>query len=186
MSGVLSVLALVLFCASPLPVPNVMRRSVIRTEQPTRVFVSRIEDFRNITKQDLIFNEIRRQVIESSDEKFTIFYEKVDRKFEQLIASIRESNAMIASLKIDLNSKIDASTRESNAKIDSLKIDLNSKIDAKIDASTKEFNAKIDELSDKIRPLQLVYSGGIVLATSLLTFLATKINWTVFPDLFKN
>ena len=152
-----------------------MRRSVIRTEQPTRVFVSRIEDFRNITKQDLIFNEIRRQVIESSDEKFTIFYEKVDRKFEQLIASIRESNAMI-----------DASTRESNAKIDSLKIDLNSKIDAKIDASTKEFNAKIDELSDKIRPLQLVYSGGIVLATSLLTFLATKINWTVFPDLFKN
>ena len=152
-----------------------MRRSVIRTEQPTRVFVSRIEDFRNITKQDLIFNEIKRQVIESSDEKFTIFYEKMDRKFEQLIASTRELNAKIDSLRIDLNSKMDA------------KIDASTKeINAKIDASTKEINGTIDELTDKIRPLQLVYSGGIVLATSLLTFLATKINWTVFPDLFKN
>ena len=32
--------------------------------------VSKIDDFRNITRDDLIFNEIKRQVIENADEKF--------------------------------------------------------------------------------------------------------------------
>jgi hypothetical protein len=32
--------------------------------------ISKIDDFRNITRDDLIFNEIKRQVIENADEKF--------------------------------------------------------------------------------------------------------------------
>ena len=132
--------------------------------------ISKIDDFRNITRDDLIFNEIKRQVIENADEKFCKFLDKIDAKFDVL-------NMKIDSASKDTNTKIDVL----NMKIDALSKDTNTKIDA----VSKELNAKIDAVSDKIRPLELVYSGGIVVATSFVTFLALKIDWRLIQKFLK-
>ena len=164
---------------------------------------SKIDDFRNITRDDLIFNEIKRQVIENADEKFCKFLDKIDAKFDVLNMKIDSAskdtntkidvlNMKIDALSKDTNTKIDAVSKELNAKIDSSSKELNAKIDAvsketdaKIDAVLKELNTKIDAVSDKIRPLELVYSGGIVVATSFVTFLALKIDWRLIQKFLK-
>ena len=114
--------------------------------------VSRINDYTNVTREDLIFNNIQRDIESELTRTLTTL---LDTKFSSLETQI-----------------MNLDTRVSN---------LDTKLSTEINNLDTKFSTEIKSLENNILPLSNIYAILLVLGGSLVTFVVmniAKIDWS--------
>ena len=131
--------------------------------------VSRINDYANITRNDLIFNNIQRDIESELTRTLTTL---LDKKFTDLSTDFK-----------NFDTKLSAEIKNLDTEIKNL----DTKLSTEIKNFDTKFSTEIKSLESKISPLSVIYtalvfSGGGLF--SLVWMYSTKIDWS--SVVFKN
>ena len=129
--------------------------------------ISSTPDYANVTREDLIFNDIKRDI--ESDLSRTI-----SSLFDQKLAPITSE---VKALGTELSSEIKALDTKFSDKISAL----DTKLSSEIKTLDTKFSDKISALEIKIYPLANIYLAALVAGSSLLTYIImslARVNWT--------
>jgi preprotein translocase subunit SecD len=125
--------------------------------------MSKISDFENVTRSDLIFNVIQRQITDDVNVN-------IGAKLDSLSAQSRELKAEFTTQYKELKEDFTTQSRE---------------LKAEFTTQYKELNSKLDNLRGQVQPLQVIYTLLVFAAGSVGTFILMKIDWNELPKLFK-